>query len=217
VIGIGAGTEALRILVVDDQLENRDWLAQLLTSIGFSVRGAENGETGIRAWEEWAPHLIVMDMHMPVMDGLEATRKIKSTHRGKQTIIVALTASALDEDRRMVLESGADDFLAKPCRLDEVLGRIGALLKISYEYEPIESGDGAVETPAVKRVAPLPPELIEELRFATSRGNKKLLDQLILRVEETEDAEFATALRQLADNYEYDALIGLLEKALPAE
>ena len=96
----GRGRRAPRILVVDDQLENRDWLMKLLTSIGFSVRGADNGEAAIRVWEEWNPQLILMDVHMPVMDGLEATRRIKADPRGKETVIVALTASAMDEDRR---------------------------------------------------------------------------------------------------------------------
>ena len=110
-----AGTGTLRrILVVDDQLENRDWLMKLLTSIGFPCEARTTARTAIRSWKEWSPRLILMDVHMPVMDGLEATRRIKADPRGKETVIVALTASAMDEDRRTVLQSGADDFLAKP-------------------------------------------------------------------------------------------------------
>ena len=72
---------------------------KLLASIGFSVRAAENGEAAIRDWEEWSPRLILMDVHMPVMDGLEATRRIKADPRGKETVIVALTASAMNDQR----------------------------------------------------------------------------------------------------------------------
>ncbi len=107
VISLRPGTIGPVILVVDDKAENRDWLTKLLMLIGFSVRVADNGEAAIRIWSECQPPLILMDIHMPVMDGLEATRRIKADPRGKQTVIVALTASALDDDRRAITESGA--------------------------------------------------------------------------------------------------------------
>jgi hypothetical protein len=70
VIAIKAGQEAPNILVVEDHVENQNWLMKLLSSVGFSVRGANNGEAAIRIWQEWNPRLILMDVHMPVMDGL---------------------------------------------------------------------------------------------------------------------------------------------------
>jgi PAS domain S-box-containing protein len=216
VTALRTGQESPKILVVDDHPENRDWLVKLLRSLGFSVRDAENGEAAIRRWEEWNPRLILMDVHMPVMDGLKATQTIKADPRGKETIIVALTASAMEDDRRSVLHSGADDFLAKPCREDELLEKIRALLNIAYDYEE-GSGDDD-QSPAgaavlsAERLARLPQELIEEIRNATLSGNKKLLDKLILKVPEAGDAEAARALQGLADKYEYDALTRLLEQ-----
>jgi two-component system sensor histidine kinase/response regulator len=208
---------APKILVVDDQPENRDWLMKLLASIGFSVRGADQGEAAIRSWEDWNPGLILMDVHMPVMDGLEATRRIKADPRGKETKIVILTASALDDDRKTVDRSGADGFVAKPCREDELLEKVGALLNIAYDYE--DSGEAGGQPPdaaavlTLAKLAQLPKELIGELREATLSGNKKLLDRLISSVRETEDAGFAHALQELADKYEYDTLTRLLEEA----
>jgi len=217
VIRIRAGTLLPRILVVDDQIESRDWLMKLLTSIGFSVRGAENGEAAIRNWQEWNPRLILMDVHMPVMDGLEATRIIKADPRGKETAIVTLTASAMDDDLRTISQSAADDFLAKPCREDELLEKMGALLNIAYEYEEMSEDESqplaGVAALSAEGLRQLPLELVEELRNATSSGNKKLLDKLILKVRETEDAGSAQALKELADKYEYDALTRLLEEA----
>jgi PAS domain S-box-containing protein len=208
-------TSVVRILVADDQIENRDWLMKLLTSIGFSVRGAQNGEAAIRSWEEWNPRLILMDVHMPVMDGLEATRKIKADPRGRETIIVALTASAMDDDRRAVVQSGADGFIAKPCREDELLEKLRADLSIDYEYEEWSGPEDQPTAPAAaldaERFERLPHELVEELRNATLSGNKRLLDQLILKVRDTEDDACAGALQELADKYEYDALTRLLE------
>jgi CheY-like chemotaxis protein len=202
-------------MVVDDQPDNRDWLTKLLTSIGFSVRGADNGEAAIRSWEEWNPRLILMDVHMPVMDGLEATRRIKADPRGKDTVIAVLTAGAMDEDRRAVSQSGADDFLTKPCREDELLEKIRGLLNIDYDYEEMsQAGDPSLAGLALsaERLGQLPRELVEELRNATIKGNKRLLDKVIFKVRAT-DAESEHALQGLADKYEYDALTRLLEEA----
>jgi PAS domain S-box-containing protein len=217
VIGIRAGLEVPRILVVDDHIENRDWLMKLLTLIGFSVRVADNGEAAVRSWEEWKPQLILMDVHMPVMDGLEATRRIKADPRGKETVIVAVSASAMDDDRRAVSQSGADDFVTKPCREDELLEKMLVLLNVAYDYEAMSAGEGEPGAgPAVLSaggLAKVPLGLVEELRNATLNGNKKLLDDLILRVRQADDAGCAKTLQELADNYEYDALTRLLEAA----
>ncbi|MGD1095255.1 MAG: response regulator [Bryobacteraceae bacterium] len=196
--------------------ENRDWLMRLLASIGFSVQGAENGEAAIRCWEECSPQLILMDVHMPVMDGLEATRTIKAHPRGTDTAIVVLTASAMDDDRRAVFQSGADDFVTKPCHEDELLEKIRVLLNVAYDYEEANGDErqppeGAV--PSAEKLGQLPLALVEALRNATLSGNMRRLNELILQVRETEDAGSAQALQELADKYEYDALTRLLEEA----
>jgi CheY-like chemotaxis protein len=219
VIGIRPGQEAPRILVADDLIENRDWLMKLLSAIGFSVLSSDNGEAAIRDWRSWGPRLILMDMHMPVMDGLEATRRIKADAGGKETAIIILTASVLDEDRRKVRQCGADDFLAKPCLEDALLEKIGTLLKIVYDYEELGQSGGEGDAPAstlgteaLASLKQLPPELIEALRNATADGDKQILNRLIASVNQTKDAEFARDLQNLADRYEYDALTSLLDE-----
>ncbi len=123
----------------------------------------------------------------------------------------------MDDDRRIAFKSGADDFLAKPCQEDELFEKMRALLNISYDYEEVSDAGGrpcsGVETLSAENFGQLPRELIDELRNATLNGNKKLLDELILKVRETEDARSAGALQELADKYEYDALMQLLESA----
>ncbi len=217
VIGLRAGQEVARVLVVDDHMENRHWLIKLLSAIGFSVRGADNGEEAIQLWREWKPRLILMDVHMPGMDGLEATRRIKAEPGGKETFIVTLTASALDEDRRMAMQSGADDFIPKPCRQNELLESMRALLNVVYDYEEVSGNSGepaGVQALSAEMLGQLPRKLIEDLRNATASGNKKLLDHLILEVgESTGDTVSAHALRELAERYEYDVLARLLEEA----
>jgi CheY-like chemotaxis protein len=217
IIGIRAGQEVPRILVVDDQFENRDWLVKLLGVLGFSAQSADNGEAALRSWDEWAPRLILMDVHMPVMDGLEASRRIKADPRGKETVIIALSASAMEDQRLTALQSGADDFIAKPCNEDELLQKIKAHLNIAYDYEEMSGNQseaaGGVPVLNAERLGQLPREIIEELHTATLSGNKNLMDKLIVKVCKTGHAESARALAELADNYEYDALTRLLEEA----
>jgi PAS domain S-box-containing protein len=215
VISIRPGTNAPKVLVVDDELANRDWLMKLLTAVGYSVQGADNGESAIRAWEEWKPKLVLMDVHMPVMDGLAATRRIKADPRGKQTAIVLLTASAMDDDRRIASLSGADDFLAKPCREGELLEKMRVLLDVTYDYEEAApDGRRPTATSALdpKCLSAVPLWLVKDLRDATNSGNKRMLDQLVSKVRETLDGP-AQVLQDLADNYSYDALTRLLEEA----
>jgi len=217
VIGIRHAVEPPEILVVDDHAENRNWLMNLLGAVGFSVRSADDGQAAVQKWQESHPRLILMDMHMPVMDGLEATREIKAQPEGKETAIVILTASALDEDRRLVAASPADGFLAKPCREEDLLDKMRALLNLEYDYEE----DTGLESRMANSMAllnantlkELPLPLVEDLRAATLNGNKRRLDQLIAQVREAADAASANALQQLADRYDYDLLTQFLEEA----
>jgi CheY-like chemotaxis protein len=214
VIGLAGGAEEPRVLVVDDQFANRDWLIKLLAAIGFAVRGADNGETAIGAWEEWNPRLILMDVHMPVMDGIAATRRIKADPKGKETIVVVLTASALDEDRRAVADSGADDFLTKPCRENDLLEMMRTRLGITYSYE--ETDETESQRPGTLRpemLGQLPAGLVKELHGAIRSGKKKVFDGLVGEVRQTGDEGLADALKNLADKYEYDALSRVLEAA----
>ncbi len=215
VIGLRAGSRSPKVLVVDDQFENRDWLMKLLTTIGFTVRDAEDGERAIRNWQEWNPDLILMDVHMPVLDGLEATRRIKADERGKDTLIVVLTASAMDADRHAVAQTGADGFLSKPCREGDLLEKIRSLLNVEYDYDDFHQDEQIqARTPLNPDwVRALPPELVGQLRDATLNGDQALMNKLIAQVRETAESGNAHALQALADKYEYDALMQLLDEA----
>lgn len=115
IIGLEPNQPPYRILVVENRLENRLLLVQLLTPLGFEVREAVDGQEAVSIWQQWSPHLIWMDIQMPVMDGYGATRRIRALETSEHTTkIVALTASAMDTDREAVLAAGCDDFMRKP-------------------------------------------------------------------------------------------------------
>jgi PAS domain S-box-containing protein len=220
VLNIQTGQEIPRILIADDVMDNREWLSRLLTMIGFSVRLAENGEAAVRSWEEWNPHLILMDVHMPTMNGLEATRLIRSLPGGKETVIIALTADALEDHRKVVLQDEMTDFLSKPCLESELLEKIRAHLGVVYVYEdqtitnPPESGAGREPVALTPEdLSGLPVDLMRRMRDATFNGDRALLKRLILLVEEREGGQPARSLLELANAYQYTTLIESLDKA----
>jgi CheY-like chemotaxis protein len=102
------------ILLVEDNMDNRDMLARRLQRGGFDVRLANNGREGIILAEECHPNLILMDLSMPVLDGWEATRRIKANPGLKSIPIIALTGHAMKNDREKALAVGADDYVSKP-------------------------------------------------------------------------------------------------------
>ncbi|HEY9742500.1 MAG TPA: PAS domain S-box protein [Coleofasciculaceae cyanobacterium] len=138
VIGKEPGQPVYRILVVEDVWENRQLLVKLLETLDFEVREVVNGLEAIALWESWQPHLIWMDMRMPVMDGYDATSYIKAQPKGQQTVIIALTASAFEEERTVALRAGCDDFVRKPFSEEVIWEKIALHLGVRYIYEQQE-------------------------------------------------------------------------------
>src|ERR1700683_794730 len=114
VLKLQPGQATCRVLIADDVEDNRQLLAQLLGSVGFEIGLATNGADAVQEVENCRPHLFLMDFRRPVMDGHEAIRRIRAMAGGKEIKIIAVTASAMDENRQELLKIGADDFISKP-------------------------------------------------------------------------------------------------------
>jgi CheY-like chemotaxis protein len=123
------------VLVVDDVPENRALLRDLLQQIDFDVLEADNGEAGVDVAKRARPDLILMDSVMPVMDGLEATRRLREMEEFRGVPIIAVSAGAFSEDAAASLEAGADGFLAKPLRVEDLISELGAKLRLAWVYE----------------------------------------------------------------------------------
>jgi PAS domain S-box-containing protein len=224
-VGIEARQVAPRVLIADDVPDNREWLGRLLNSLGFSVRSAENGKAAVSVWEQWRPQLILMDVHMPVMGGLEAARHIRSSPDGKETVIIALTADVREEHRRRIFEHEVNDFISKPCSVSQLLEKIRRHLGIEYVYEQETTGEDAgkedlsaalaEQGPDLNHLKDLPADLVGQLAEAALNGQKAAISQLLPMVEERIGEQSARALQQLADEYQYDKLMQLLERACP--
>jgi two-component system, cell cycle response regulator DivK len=126
-----------KILLVEDNELNRDMLSRRLERRGYQVLIAVDGESGVAMTLAEAPDLVLMDMSLPLLDGWEATRRIKSEPATRAIPVIALTAHAMAGDREKAMEAGCDDYDTKPIELARLLGKIEALLPTARE--PLES------------------------------------------------------------------------------
>jgi PAS domain S-box-containing protein len=231
VIGLEPGQQEYRILAVDDRLESRLLLVTLLTSIGFCVQAAENGVEAVDLWSTWEPHLILMDMRMPVMDGYEATKRIKAHLKGQATVIIALTASAFDEERSIILSLGCDDFVAKPFREQVILEKISKYLGVRYVYEEEVSSlsEGERQTPPLKNgmmagkktdsffvldpssFQGMPVEWIAGLYDAANSVDNDSIFELLSQIP-SDQSHFRQALVDLVNNFRCDQIIELIDE-----
>jgi len=117
-----------KILLVEDNEMNRDMLSRRLEKRGYSVVIAVDGEQGLRMAEQEKPDLVLMDMSLPVLDGWEATRRLKAADATKRIPVIALTAHAMQGDEQKAREAGCDDFDTKPIELPRLVQKIEALL-----------------------------------------------------------------------------------------
>ena len=118
-----------RILLVEDNEMNRDMLSRRLVRNGYEVITAMDGKQGVKMALSERPDLILMDMSLPVIDGWEATRRIKANDATRHIPVIALTAHAMSGDREKAMEVGCDDYDTKPVELPRLLGKIAALLE----------------------------------------------------------------------------------------
>jgi CheY-like chemotaxis protein len=157
-----------------------------------------------------------MDMRMPVMDGYEATKRIKATPTKPSPVIIALTASAFEEERAVALSVGCNDFTLKPFREAEIFEKIKEHLGVDYIYEASEedtSATSAEETlpeEVVMSASTLPGDLIANLQVATIQGR---FNQMLGLIEEirAHNPAFANKLANLVNNYAYDDVLQLLQ------
>ena len=117
-----------KIVLVEDNEDNRDMLSRRLTRMGHEVLIAINGEEAVTLIEKEQPSVVLMDISLPVMDGFEATRRLKAMDTTKTIPIIALTAHAMSGDREKAIEAGCDDYDVKPVELTRLLTKIENLL-----------------------------------------------------------------------------------------
>ena len=214
VVGLAENQKQFRILIVDDVESNRDILRKMLAEVGFATRVAVDGKESITVFKEWKPHIILMDILMPVMDGKEAMKRIRKLPGGKKTLIFAITASVLKDEEKEVMESGADVFIRKPISEQNLFLEIKNNSDVEFVY--------AKETKILDRQVPghtfnlsresfskLPADLVGKISRAIKLGKHDEINELLSKVSGY-DAKLADGLRELVGNFEYDKIIALI-------
>lgn len=225
-IRLAPGQRSYRILVVEDNPINRLLLVTLLKDIGVEVQEAENGEVAIAIWQQWHPHLIFMDMHMPTMNGYEATQRIKQFNtrtnptRNLPPIppIIAITASAFSENREECLQVGCDNFVSKPFRREEILETLTQYLGAQYSYQATKNtatcASSSDKEPDYKLEADaldfMPADWVNQFYNAVAQGSDTLALHLLTFIP-PEHSELIETLTHLLENYQFDRLMELAQ------
>ena len=213
VIGLRTGGPPPVVLVVDDTESNRAVLRDLLEMVGFVAREANDGAAAVALCQAERPALVLMDRWMPVLDGLAATRMIRDGLGGRDTRILIVSADAIGTSEEVWRTAGADGFISKPFRNDELLAEIGTLLNLNYVYaEP--SAPPALARPVLElsAIAQLPAGLRADIIRATEAGDGARLRELIVQGVSPLQPALGQALGQLAAGYDYRALLRALKE-----
>jgi CheY-like chemotaxis protein len=216
IIGLVPGQPRYRILIVDDNEHNRQLLFNILHPLGFELQAATNGQEAIDIWQQWQPHLIWMDLRMPVLNGYEATKQIRAMSQEQPTKILIMTTSSFEEERAVAVAAGCDDFLRKPFRETDLLEMMGRHLGMRYVYEEaFKEEQGGLHKhidiqELTSKLAALPAELLEKLEAAAIRAKMNETNALIAVIRD-HDATVAEALTALANDFEYPRIVTLIQ------
>jgi signal transduction histidine kinase/DNA-binding NarL/FixJ family response regulator len=202
-----------RVLVVDDVDANRHVLASLLGELGFDIEQAANGLEALQIAEAIPPDLILMDVRMPIMDGLEAMRRMQQIPHLRQVPIIAVSAGVTNMEQAGCFAAGARAFLTKPIDEACMLKQIGSLLDLAWIHETPQQAATAMNDPIEDFVVP-EPEQMECLHKLAKTGNMRAISENAeyLATRDKRYRPFADKILQLARGYQSKALLQLVEK-----
>ncbi|VXD19395.1 putative Histidine kinase [Planktothrix serta PCC 8927] len=214
VMGLAPNQPAYKILIVDDKFSNRKLLIQLLKPLKLQLKEASNGQEAVEIWQEWEPDLILMDMIMPILNGYEATKQIKSSLKERVPVIIAITASVLEEQKVQVLSMGCDDFVRKPFQEFQIFEMIEKYLGLEYIYSeetPLNLLNPSNYVLSDESFKGMSSEWIDELYQASLDLDYDLVLDLIQEIP-SEQADLSQALMDLVCNYRVDQIFNLIEQ-----
>jgi CheY-like chemotaxis protein len=225
---MGFSGEPRKILVVDDRWENRSVAVNLLQPLGFEVVEAMNGKEGLEKAAEYKPDLIIADLVMPVMDGFELIRQIRSDSLLKDTCIIASSASVFEAEQCASIAAGADEFLPKPISADSLLDMIRSHLELDWIYETdsttevltIEQASLGSNGAQISQPMIVPPAYtLERIYYHAKKGD---LDSILEEASQLNTLDvkfnpFAQELHRLAESFQVKQLQQFIQQYVGAE
>jgi CheY-like chemotaxis protein len=210
---MGYQGEKRTILIVDDRWENRSVIVNLLEPLGFEVIEATQGQEGLEKVREWYPDIIITDLTMPILGGLDMTKQLRDEPEFSDLVIIASSASVFSADREECFNAGCNGFLAKPIQEEVLLNQLQEWLKLTWIYEDSETIIDHSKIPVSLNSLIIPPskELISLYNFAKGgyildiQNEANRIKQL-----DTQYTDFADYIIQLAETFEDEQIIRLI-------
>jgi signal transduction histidine kinase/DNA-binding response OmpR family regulator len=211
-LALEAGQPEYRILIVEDERESALLLERLLGNAGFAVRVARDGAQAVAEFREWRPQFVWMDLHLPVMDGMEATRRIRASEGGLEVKIAAVTASGFAGGRSEILGGGIDDYMHKPYRPEEIFACMARHLGLRYTRKQAATaarGEVAAELRSAD-LAALNADVRRELREALMTLEPQRISGVIKRISDDNRA-LGSTLANYARAYAYTPILKAID------
>ncbi len=208
IVGFKRKKADFKILVVDDKWENRIIINNLLISLGFNVLEASNGEEALTKAYQFSPDAIIMDIKMPIMDGIECTRRLRQYPQFEKTVIIALSANVFDKQQAETLKVGCNAFVSKPLNTDKFLQLLAEHCSLEWIYE--------TETPQNKQLPIVPPD-IEQGKALFKLARSGNIQGVITKAEEILESNpdlqgFVEEVYHLANNFKITQLKKFLKQ-----
>ncbi|MBD2212227.1 response regulator [Nostoc linckia FACHB-104] len=198
-----------KILVVDDRWENRSVLMNLLEPIGFEIVEAEDGKEGLAKAVDFQPDLIITDITMPVMNGLEMIQNLRNLPEYQDIKIIVSSASVFDTDKQKSLDAGADDFMPKPVQASDLIEKLQAHLEIEWNYE--EENNSSL--PLNQEIVVPSTEELNRLHELALKGRIKALQNQLSEIEKSDHrfVPFVQEIQALTQSFQIEKIQNLIE------
>jgi CheY-like chemotaxis protein len=214
VIGLAPG-HSVKTVLIDDNKDNLDVLAGTLQEIGIETVEAENGLSGLELIRKIQPEIIFVDYHMPGMDGLEVTKRIKNEFGDDKIKIVMISASTFAHHREQYMKEGVHGFVGKPFLREEILGIMSRLIGLEYEYEENALTSKAPDNKQIDFSAiKISQELNKSIKDMANMGMMTELEELLPQIDSScsEGPQLSAYIKDLIDQFDTDAIVKVLEK-----